>query len=161
MKENVEAVRDTVLSSQSERGMTKPTYVCWIVGKEGDENQAVLQDAGIPVYEWPERTARTAAAIANYAESCRTRASHQAPPELPPAGARESAGSIIAAARAQERTILLENEVKSLIATYDARVPRGERYAIAGEGQAADYTLGGAWRRKIVSPDISHKSDVG
>src|SRR5258707_1807072 len=40
MKENVEAVRDTVLSSQSERGMTKPTYVCWIVGKEGDENQA-------------------------------------------------------------------------------------------------------------------------
>jgi len=161
MKENVEAVRDTVLSSQSERGMTKPTYVCWIVGKEGDENQAVLQDAGIPVYEWPERTARTAAAIANYAESCRTRASHQAPPELPPAGARESAGSIIASARAQERTILLENEVKSLMAAYGARIPRETLCASADEAQAAAYALGGPCVLKIVSPDISHKSDVG
>src|SRR5260370_3062492 len=135
MKENVEAVRDTVLSSQSERGMTKPTYVCWIVGKEGDENQAVLQDAGIPVYEWPERTARTAAAIANYAESCRTQASHQAPPELPPAGARDSAGSIISAARAQERTLLLENEVKLSFAAYGARDPPKTTFAMPDHSQ--------------------------
>src|SRR6266851_1739022 len=69
MRENVEAVRDAVLGCQRERGIAKPTYVCWVVGSEGDENQAILQEAGIPVYEWPERTARTAAAIVAYAEN--------------------------------------------------------------------------------------------
>src|SRR6266571_6930100 len=69
MRENVEAVRDAVLRCQREKGIAKPTYVCWVVGSEGDENQAILQEAGIPVYEWPERTARTAAAIFAYAKA--------------------------------------------------------------------------------------------
>src|SRR5260370_26829940 len=51
LHENVAPLRDTVLPSHTERGMTKPTYLCWLVGKEGDENQAVLQDAGIAVYD--------------------------------------------------------------------------------------------------------------
>src|SRR2546421_4543443 len=73
MRENVEAVSEAVLRCQREPDMAKPTYVCWVVGREGNENQAILQEAGIPVYEWPERTARTAAAIAAYSEKRRAR----------------------------------------------------------------------------------------
>ncbi len=166
MNENVEKVRDTVLEYQRERGIAKPTYVCWIVGNEGDENKAILQEAGIPVYEWPERTARTAAAIANYAASRRgstssLNASNPGESEIPPEGAFEKATAIIAAARAQRRTTLLENEVKALLSAYGARIPRETLCLRPAEAQAAAQALGGSCVLKIVSPDISHKSDVG
>src|SRR6266849_2614188 len=161
MRENVEAVRDAVLGCQRERGIAKPTYVCWVVGREGDENQAILQEAGIPVYEWPERTARTAAAIVAYAENHRARAAHKSMPEPPPPGARELATSILARARTQDRTLLLESEVKALLAAYGARIPRETLCTSPTEALAAGQALGKPCVLKIVSPDISHKSDIG
>ncbi len=140
--------------------------MCWVVGNEGDENQAILQEAGIPVYEWPERTARTAAAIANYAASRRgstssASATNPGEPELPPEGAFKKATAIIAAARAQRRTTLLENEVKALLVAYGARIPRETLCLRPAEAQAAAQALGASCVLKIVSPDISHKSDMG
>ncbi len=166
MSENVEKVRDTVLAYQRTRGIAKPTYVCWVVGNEGDENQAVLQEAGIPVYEWPERTARTTAAVAKYAASRRlstssSDASNAGEPESPPTAAFEEARMIIAAARAQGRTTLLENEVKALLSAYGARVTHETLCTSSAQAQAAAAELGGPCVLKIVSPDISHKSDVG
>ncbi len=161
MRENVEAVRDAVLRCQRERGIAKPTYVCWVVGSEGDKNQAILQDAGIPVYEWPERTARTAAAIFAYAKGHTAREAQQSTPEPPPPGAREQAANILARARAQNRTILLESEVKSLLAAYGARTPRETMCTNPAEALAAGQALGKPCVLKIVSPDISHKSDIG
>jgi acetyltransferase len=161
MRENVEAVRDTVLRCQLERGIAKPTYVCWVVGNEGNENKVLLQEAGIPVYEWPERTARAVAAIAAYAEAKRARAQQQALPVLAPAEARLSAASIVEAARAQGRTLLLESEVKALMAAFGARIPRETLCTSAQEAKAAAGEVGKPCVMKIVSPDISHKSDVG
>src|SRR5712692_10255725 len=161
MRENVEAVRDAVLGCQRERGIAKPTYVCWVVGSEGDENQAILQEAGIPVYEWPERTARTAAAIVAYAENHRARAAHKSMQEPPPPGARELATSILARARTQNHTLLLESEVKALLAAYGARIPRETLCTSPTEALAAGQALGKPCVLKIVSPDISHKSDIG
>ena len=182
MRENVEAVSEAVLRCQREPGLAKPTYVCWVVGREGDENQAILQEAGIPVYEWPERTARTAAAIAAYSENhhARSEAANVNPsfhsgqalsaanvilsaakdPVLPPE-AREQAGSILARARTQNRTSLLESEVKALLAAYGARIPRETLCTSPAEAMAAGQILGKACVLKIVSPDISHKSDTG
>ncbi len=161
MRENVEAVRDTVLRCQRERGIAKPTYICWVVGNEGEQTQAMLQDAGIPVYEWPERTARTAAAVAAYAEARRARAALPTTRETPPAGAYETASAILAHAHAQQRTILLENEVKQLLAAYGARIPRETLCTSPDEAVAVARALGNPCVLKIVSPDISHKSDVG
>jgi acetyltransferase len=125
------------------------------------ENQAILQEAGIPVYEWPERTARTAGAIVAHAEARRARATQQATPEPPPAGARAQAAPILSKARAQGRSVLLESEVKALLAAYGARIPRETLCASSVKAQAAAQALGGPCVLKIVSPDISHKSDVG
>ncbi len=161
MRENVEAVRDAVLRCQRERGIAKPTYVCWVVGKEGDENQAILQEADIPVYEWPERTARTAAAIVAYAEDHRARAAHQGMPDPSPPGAREQAATILARAHAQNRNLLLENEVKALLAVYGVRIPGEMMCTSPADALAAGQALGKPCVLKIVSPDISHKSDIG
>jgi acetyltransferase len=161
MRENVEAVRDAVLRCQRERGIAKPTYVCWVVGNEGDENQAILQEADIPVYEWPERTACTAAAIVAYAEDHRARVANQTMPEPPPPVAREQAANILARVRTQNRTILLESEVKSLLAAYGAMIPRETLCTNSAEALAAGQALNKPCVLKIVSPDISHKSDIG
>ncbi|MFN8456187.1 MAG: acetate--CoA ligase family protein [Anaerolineae bacterium] len=192
MRENVEAVRDAVLRCQQERGLAKPTYVCWVAGREGDDNKAILQETGIPVYEWPERTARVAAAIARYAEAMRLRATQLSnlepirkladraptpgsvaawePPLLgfldgslavAPATARDQAAAIIAQAKAEKRMLLLESEVKALLAAYGARIPRETLCVSAAEAHAAAASLPGLCVMKIVSPDISHKSEVG
>jgi acetyltransferase len=161
MRENVEAVRDAVLRCQRERGIAKPTNVCWVVGNEGDENQAILQEADIPLYEWPERTARTTAAIVAYAEDHRARAAYKGTPEPAPPGAHEQAANILARARAQNRTILLEHEVKSLLAAYGATIPRETLCTNPTEALEAGQALNKPCVLKIVSPDISHKSDIG
>jgi acyl-CoA synthetase (NDP forming) len=161
MRENVQAVRDAVVRCQQERGIAKPTYICWVAGSEGAENQAFLQEAGIPVYEWPERTARTAAAIAVYADRKRTGATRQMALESPTPEARTRASSIIAEARAQGRALLLESEVKTLLHVYGASIPAETLCANSLEAQQAAQTLGGPCVLKIVSTDISHKSDVG
>jgi acyl-CoA synthetase (NDP forming) len=161
MRENVEAVRDAVLRCQRERGIAKPTYVCWVVGNEGDENKAILQESGIPVYEWPERTARTAAAIATFSANRVARTADTSTLESSPTAAREQAASIIAKARIQKRTILLESEVKSLLAAYGASIPREILCTNKAEALTAGQALQKPCVMKIVSPDISHKSDVG
>lgn len=159
MRDNVEAVRDAVLRCQRKQGIAKPTYVCWVAGSEGAENQALLQEAGIPVYEWPERTARTAAAIVAYAD--RTSAKQQRVPESAPPGAYAKAASIVAVARAQRRMLLLENEVKALLQIYGASIPRETLCTNQTEARQAAQMLGKPCVLKIVSPDISHKSDIG
>lgn len=161
MRENVEAVRDAVLRCQHERGLTKPTYVCWVAGREGDDNKAILQEAGIPVYEWPERTARVAAAIASYVEMRCGRGVQPVDMETAPAQARTQAAAIIVRAKAEQRNLLLEAEVKALLVAYGARIPRETLCATAAEAHAAAASLPGPCVMKIVSPDISHKSEVG
>lgn len=65
--EVVGAVRDAAIECQQNRGIRKPIIVCWVSLKEMEKNQKILEDAHIPCYEWPERTARTAGAMWQYA----------------------------------------------------------------------------------------------
>jgi len=161
MPDTVEAVRDEIIRCQQERGIKKPSYICWVAGREGEQTQAMIQEAGIPTYEWPERTARAVAAIATYAESRRNRHTAQTLPEAAPPGASQEAASILAVARAEGRTLLLEHEVKALLKAFGAAIPRETFCATAAEAWAAAQLLQGPCVLKIVSPDISHKSDVG
>src|SRR5260370_8558761 len=81
--------------------------------------------------------------------------------EAPTPEARTRASSIIAEARAQGRTLLLESEVKTLLHVYGASIPAETLCGNQLEAQQAAQTLGGPCVLKIVSPHISHKSDVG
>ncbi len=67
MPEVVQAVRDAAVECQQNRGIKKPIIACWVSLKEAERNQKILEEAHIPYYEWPERTARTAGAMWQYA----------------------------------------------------------------------------------------------
>ncbi len=67
MREVSAAVRDAVRRCQGEKGIRKPTYVCWASSREFIPNMEILESAGIPCFEWPEQTSRVVSLIHKYA----------------------------------------------------------------------------------------------
>ena len=51
------AVRDAVGRLRAD-GVPVPVYVCWVAPRDADQHAEVLQEAGVPCFAWPERTAR-------------------------------------------------------------------------------------------------------
>jgi acyl-CoA synthetase (NDP forming) len=59
------AVAETVEKLRAE-GVTVPVYVCWVAAHDAHANAAPLRCADVPVFEWPERTARAVGHAARY-----------------------------------------------------------------------------------------------
>jgi acyl-CoA synthetase (NDP forming) len=72
MPEVCTAVADTANDCLA-NGMRKPTYVCWVSVRDALKNMDLLQKKHVPCFDWPERTARVVAAIADYAEFLKKR----------------------------------------------------------------------------------------
>src|SRR5580658_296487 len=51
------AVRDAVARLRADR-VPVPVYPCWVAPRAADAHASVLQEAGVPCFPWPERTAR-------------------------------------------------------------------------------------------------------
>jgi len=66
MREVSAAVRDAVHRCQREKGIRKPTYVCWASSREYIANMEILESGEIPCFEWPEQTSRVASLIYQY-----------------------------------------------------------------------------------------------
>ncbi|MCJ7496387.1 MAG: acetate--CoA ligase family protein [Deltaproteobacteria bacterium] len=71
MREVSVAVRDAVHRCQRERGIRKPTYICWASSREFIANMEILESAQIPCFEWPEQTSRVVGLINKYAQFLR------------------------------------------------------------------------------------------
>lgn len=59
------AVADTA-ARLSSAGIDVPLYVCWVAGRGSHEDAGPLRARGIPVFEWPERTARAVGHASRY-----------------------------------------------------------------------------------------------
>ncbi len=70
-EEAVKGVRDATDEFQCRKNMKKPVIVCWVSIKDAEKNQKILDDAHIPYYAWPERTARVAGAMWRYSKYLR------------------------------------------------------------------------------------------
>jgi len=51
------AVRDAVARLRDD-GVPVPVYVCWVAPRAADAHASLLQEAGVPCFPWPERTAK-------------------------------------------------------------------------------------------------------
>jgi len=75
-----EALRDVVAGLRDD-GVGVPVHVCWIAPRDARPNADLLQESGIPCFEWPARTARAIGHARRYAEARdRTRAAPTGPP---------------------------------------------------------------------------------
>ncbi|MDQ1600679.1 MAG: hypothetical protein QOD68_2153 [Actinomycetota bacterium] len=142
------ALRDAVLRLRAD-GVPVPVYVCWVTAR-GERGHAVpLHEAGIPCFDWPERTARAAGHAVRYGTARNvTQPPLPAPPR--PAGLAPLARGVLdsdqAAALLTEAGVLLAEH--RICRTVDEAVTTA-----AG--------LGGPVVAKVVHADLAHKSDVG
>lgn len=136
---------------------TKPVFAV-LMGREGlPLGRAEFRKAGIPAYIFPESAARALSAINRQVEWAARPAANPAPVDVD----RDAAMAILNKAMHDGRKSLTEFESLALLRTYGIPVAES-RYAtrpedLAAAGQALGYPL----VMKLVSPDVSHKTDVG
>ncbi len=58
-------VRDAVARLHC-TGVVLPVYVCWVAPRSARPHAELLQEAGVPCFEWPERTARAVGHAVRY-----------------------------------------------------------------------------------------------
>ncbi|MGP0063666.1 MAG: GNAT family N-acetyltransferase [Isosphaeraceae bacterium] len=141
----------------------KPVLASWMGGAAVSLGEQVLDRAGIPTFAYPDAAARIFTLM--WRSYYNLQALYETPSLPAPgendAGAREAAEAIIAAARAQGRTVLTEVESKRILSAYG--IPTVETRVAASEDEAvADaVAIGFPVVVKLNSRTITHKTDVG
>ena len=139
----------------------KPLVACFMRGEHMIAARKMLEEAGIPTFDAPEKAIRAIANSTRAAEAMRKNRStkgisYKKAACSAPKGARE----IIVAALA-EGGVLTEPKCYELLSYYGIQVPVS--FLARSAAEAAGYTkkIGTPVVLKIVSPQIIHKSDVG
>jgi acetyltransferase len=151
---------NAVIAAAQEQG-SPPILAAWIGEATAAPERRRLRAAGVPVYETPEDAA---GAFRHMIERRRNQALlMEAPPAgpEPPAGAAEAGRALAQSVLADGRTLLTEPEAKRLLALFGAPVVETVTAADASAAGAAAAAMGGPVALKILSRDITHKSDVG
>ncbi len=135
---------------------------CWLGDRAVAQARQIFQSAGIANYDTPEQAVRAFSLLVNYRRNQAELT--EAPPALLP-GLRPDTAAIrglVKAALASGRTMLTELEAKAVLDACRIPVVPTQRVA-ATPGAAADAAsaMGFPVVLKILSDDISHKSDVG
>lgn len=139
----------------------KNVLACWLGADAVERARDIFIDAGIPTYDTPEDAVDAFMQMVSYRRNQETLM--ETPPSLATDQApdTEEARRIVAAVLAEGRAILTEPEAKSLLAAYGIPVVETRIAQSAQEAAAAAEAIGFPVAVKVLSRDISHKSDVG
>jgi acetyltransferase len=142
-------------------GAGKPVLAAWMGGQEVREATEILLMNNIPTYRTPEEAVRTYLYMYRYERNLEIL--HETPTDVavdsaPPMNTLKT---FVRKALLEGRTILTEEESKRFLATY--HIPTVKTQVAADVEQAASIARrqGYPLAMKIISPDISHKSDAG
>lgn len=142
------AVRDAVARLRDD-GVQVPVYVCWVAPRAADGHAALLQEAGVPCFPWPERTARAA----GVAVRCGLAAAAPAAPRRarPPLRLAVPPGP----------GLLAPDATRELLASAGIPVIETLLCRDAAAAAAAACHVGYPVVLKVAHPSLTHKSDVG
>jgi acetyltransferase len=138
----------------------KPVLASWMGGAQVAAGVDILNRANIPTFAFPDAAARAFCYL--WRSSYELGALYETP--APGQGGHADsarARAIIAAVRAEGRTLLDEVESKQLLAAYGIPVTETRVAASAREACAAATAIGFPVAVKLHSRTITHKSDVG
>jgi acetyltransferase len=137
-----------------------PVLGCWIGGASAEPGRQILRAAGIPAYNTPLAAVRGFMHLVEYRRGQETLM--QTPPSAPEeAPDIATARGIVEAALGEGRRLLTEPESKRLLAAYDIPVVPTEIARSPAAAAAVAARIGFPVALKILSRDITHKSDVG
>jgi acetyltransferase len=147
---------------EAARGSAKPVIAAWLGDINPNETREFLEREGIANFYTPEN------AVEAFSFVCAYRRNQAQLMEAPPALEREEPRPDAAAALAirdgaiaEGRTLLNEHEAKALLAAFSLPVTRTILAASREAALQAARAIGYPVVLKILSRDISHKSDVG
>ena len=144
------------------KGLGKPVLASWMGGAEVAAGEQILNQAGIPSFQFPDSAVRAFNYMWRYAYNLKGIYETPAIPQNADAALqRGKAEHIIREVRASGRTILTEYESKQLLKAYD--IPTVETRVAITEQEAVDAAndIGYPIVLKLYSLTITHKTDVG
>ncbi len=139
----------------------RPLLTCWLGEATASAARRRFATAGVPTYETPDDAVRAFMQLDRY------RRNQALLMETPPAGpeidgnGRARSRAQVETALAAGRSVLTEPEAKALLAAYGVPIVASDTAASPREAAQAAVKIGFPVVLKILSPDISHKSDVG
>jgi acetyltransferase len=140
----------------------KPLLASWMGGRDVAAGEALLNQAHIPTYAYPDSAARVFHAMWRY--SANLDALYETPEameaDITPEG-RARAAAIVAQARSRGRTLLTEAESKQLLSAYGIPTVQTEIAQSAEEAVSIAGRIGYPVALKLHSETITHKTDVG
>ncbi len=143
------------------KGMPFPVFTVWMGGREMASGREIFNLAGIPTYDTPERAIRAFRYMYLYGRNLKTL--QEVPPKLSRAVTvdQDKARGLIAGTLEQGRDLMTEVESKELLAAYGIPVTETRRAGSRDEAVTAAGEIGYPVAMKILSPQITHKSDAG
>ncbi len=143
------------------RGARKNVLTCWSGGETVQEARKAFAAAGLVTYDTPGAAVRAFAHMVQYRRNMESLM--QIPDALPEDFQPDHAlvRNVIAGALAEDRRMLNEIEGKRILAAYGIPAVPTEAAADPQAAVAAAHRVGYPVALKILSPDITHKSDVG
>jgi acetyltransferase len=140
---------------------TRNIVACWLGGDAVVQARNICAEAGIPTYNTPEEAVRGFMQIVQYRRN--QNLLMQVPPSLPAdfTPDRAKAQTVIRDALAGGRRVLSEPEAKTMLAAYGIPVVETRIAHTIEEAVQAAQQIGFPAAVKILSSDITHKTDVG
>ncbi|UCE59237.1 MAG: bifunctional acetate--CoA ligase family protein/GNAT family N-acetyltransferase [Phycisphaerales bacterium] len=138
-----------------------PILTSWLGGEFADRARLIFAHADIPTYDTPEKAVRALMHMVSYErnQDILTQVPPSAPTDFTPRVSEAKA--VIEKTLKQGRELLTEAEAKEVLAAYG--IPVVETRVASTPDEAAELAeeIGPPVALKILSPEISHKSDVG
>jgi acetyltransferase len=143
------------------RGASRNILACWLGGDAVAKARGIFANAGIPTFETPEEAVHAFLQIVHYRRN--QALLMQVPPSTPSDFMvdRAQAQAVMRTALAAGRQMLSEPEAKQVLAAYGIPVVQTRIARTVDEAVLSAQEIGFPVAVKILSPDISHKSDVG
>jgi acetyltransferase len=143
------------------RSASRNVLACWLGGDAVAEARRIFSEAGIPTFDTPEDAVNGFLQIVRYRQNQNLLMQVPASASTSFEADRARARAVIVAALEQGRNMLSEPESKAVLAAYGVAVVETRTAAGIDEAVEAARQIGFPVAVKIVSPDVTHKSDVG
>lgn len=139
----------------------KTIITVFMGGSEVQSGRKILLQNNIPIYEVPEDAVKTYLYMYHYKRNLELL--YETPAELPVGQAppKHHLKAMIRKIIKEGRTVLTEDESKDFTKTYGIPSTKSHVTKSLMEAEMVAHDIGYPVVLKIVSPDISHKSDVG
>ena len=151
-------VAAAIVAARTQHRLGTPILTCWLGDTAVAEGRRRLTDAKIATHETPEEAVR---AFSHLNDRRRMQELLLRTPLVSPKTDPKLARDIIARAIEMDRSTLTDPEARAVLKAYGIPVVESRLAATPDAAAAAAADLGGLVALKILSPDISHKTDGG